>query len=473
MEPIPPSGETPETGSGERFIDPIAVELPGDFQIANVFDRFAHRTGCLWFDSAGNQPRRQSRYSFLTSDPVRVITAWVGGPDPWPGLLQACNDLPENLAPGLPPFQGGIAGLMGYEAATWLESIDTAGVDDLPTPAISLGHYDWTIATDHHRDQSWIIARDLDHHRTVEEQTTHATKRIDQVRRLIAGEEIKFERGDSLSNLESIPRPNLVVANQFPTGHTGVTSNFKSEAFQENVAKIVRRIRNGDSFQVNLAQRLLAPLSQPPPEIYRDLRIANPAPFAAYYNGGDFQVLSSSPEGFLKVQQGRVETRPIKGTVPRVGEIDTDARLGKELSASEKDRAENVMIVDLMRNDLSRVCTDDSVKVTQLCKLESYQFVQHLVSVVEGKLRSGESVGSLLKACFPGGSVTGAPKIEAMQTIAELEPNPRGPYCGSIGYLSTPTTADFNILIRTITTAHGYCQVPVGRRDYRTKPTRQ
>ena len=224
----------------------------------------------------------------------------------------------------------------------------------------------------------------------------------------------------------------------------------------------MRLIREGDSFQVNLAQRLLTKTHLTGSELYLKLRERNPAPFSAFYSGGDFSVLSSSPEGFLQVRDRTVETRPIKGTAPRTGDEATDQRLADELANSDKDRAENVMIVDLMRNDLSRVCDDDSVRVTQLCELERYEFVQHLVSVVQGRLKEGQNVVDLLRACFPGGSVTGAPKIEAMRTISRLEPNPRGPYCGSIGYISCGGNADFNILIRTITEAHGFWQIPVG-----------
>ena len=454
--------------SGKRLMVPVSVELCRDFQLANVFARFANRPGCLWFDSASNSPRRQSRYSFLTSDPLKVITARIGDPDPWPALLCACNQLPTELAPDLPPFQGGIAGLIGYEAATWLESIGCPKEDDFPTPAISLGLYEWTLATDHKENRSWIIARDMDNTQSIQEQITHAHDRIDRVQRVLAGETVSFAScrssfHNSSSSYDRSASPQVATpTGQFKTDLPGVTSNFHGEGFQRQVAEIVKRIRRGDSFQVNLAQRLLIQTPNPPSEIYQSLRATNPAPFAAYYNGGDFQVLSSSPEGFLTVREGHVETRPIKGTTKRVGHRDTDTRLGNQLEASEKDRAENIMIVDLMRNDLSRVCTDESVEVTQLCQLESYQYVQHLVSVVEGQLRSDEHVGTLLKACFPGGSVTGAPKIEAMKTIADLEPHRRGPYCGSLGYISTPSTADFNILIRTLTIAKGYCQIPVG-----------
>ncbi len=253
-----------------------------------------------------------------------------------------------------------------------------------------------------------------------------------------------------------------VFAAQHPTNVAGVRSNFTSAAFRSAISEIVESICQGDSFQVNLAQRLLIEASLSSPELYRRLRRHNPAPFGAYYNGNGFQVLSSSPEGFLQVRGDHVETRPIKGTVRRTGDSGTDSELAEQLLSSEKDRAENVMIVDLLRNDLSRVCTDESVQVRQLCGLERYQYVQHLVSVVEGTLAEHQSVVDLLRACFPGGSVTGAPKIEAMKTIARLEPNPRGPYCGSIGYISCGGNADLNILIRTITATGGYWQIPVG-----------
>ena len=221
-------------------------------------------------------------------------------------------------------------------------------------------------------------------------------------------------------------------------------------------------ICNGDSFQVNLSQRLITKATSSAAELYLKLREVNAAPFSAYYHQSDYQIASSSPEGFLQVRGRQVETRPIKGTVRRTGQEDTDRGLAEQLIASEKDRAENIMIVDLLRNDLSKSCEDDSVVVTKLCGLEIYEHVQHLVSVVQGKLRENQSASQLLESCFPGGSVTGAPKVEAMKTIAELEPNRRGAYCGSIGYLGVGSQADFNILIRTITAKKGYWQFPVG-----------
>jgi para-aminobenzoate synthetase component 1 len=245
-------------------------------------------------------------------------------------------------------------------------------------------------------------------------------------------------------------------------GMKNLRSNFRASDYRATVERAIDYIFAGDVFQVNLAQRLLVPAAGEPLALYLRLRQCNPAPFAGWFDLGEMQVASASPERFLSVRGGRVEARPIKGTRRRTAWAEADLFAGDELLQSEKDRAENVMIVDLLRNDLSRVCQADSVRVTQLCALESYQFVQHLVSVVEGHLAPGLSAVDLVRAAFPGGSITGAPKIRAMEIIAELEPTARGPYCGSLGYFGFDGTADLSILIRTITAARGWWQFPVG-----------
>jgi para-aminobenzoate synthetase component 1 len=242
----------------------------------------------------------------------------------------------------------------------------------------------------------------------------------------------------------------------------GLSSNFSKAEYLSAVKRVIEYIRSGDVFQVNLAQRLLFSARDDPVPLYLRLRRRNPAPFAGYFDLGEFQVVSASPERFLKVTDRAVEARPIKGTRPRTGRPEADQQAGHELAQSEKDRAENVMIVDLLRNDLSRVCEPESVRVSQLCALETYQYVQHLVSAVCGQLRPGCTPIDLLRASFPGGSVTGAPKIRAMEIIAELERCARGPYCGSLGYLGFDGSMDLNILIRTITAGRGWWQAPVG-----------
>jgi para-aminobenzoate synthetase component 1 len=241
-----------------------------------------------------------------------------------------------------------------------------------------------------------------------------------------------------------------------------VASSFSKRQFLAAVGRAIEYVHAGDCFQVNIAQRLLHPATLPPLELYGRLRQRNPAPFAGYFDLGDFVVASASPERFLKVQQNDVETRPIKGTRPRGATPTSDRQQAMELLNSAKDRAENVMIVDLLRNDLGRVCQYGSVKVSELCRLESFQYVHHLVSVVTGRLRASLGPLDLVRAAFPGGSVTGAPKVRAMEIIAELEPTTRGPYCGSLGYVGFDGTTDTNLLIRTFTIGRGWIQFPVG-----------
>ncbi|MGB0597564.1 MAG: anthranilate synthase component I family protein [Rubripirellula sp.] len=433
---------------------PLVSRLPVDFCLEAAFARLRHLPHCLWLDSAAPGPRSNlGRYSFLTADPIETLVADSGHDNPWPQLERWCQSLAADSNSELPPFQGGIAGLVGYEAATWLEPVGAARTNDLPTPAMSLGRYDWTIAVDHLQGCAWIISQGFGGRDQLDREQ-RARQRLHQVQ----------------DWLRSEPRPSatpqrpasIQLGRQYPTAVNGISSNLTSEQYRACVAEIVRRICDGDSFQVNLAQRLLAKATSSSSDLYVRLRKHNPAPFGAYYAGDGFEVVSSSPEGFLKVRNDVVETRPIKGTVPRTGDPELDSELAEQLLASEKDRAENVMIVDLMRNDLSRVCDASSIRVRELCAIERYQYVQHLVSVVEGRLAKNQNIANLLQASFPGGSITGAPKIEAMKTIARLEPNRRGPYCGTIGYISCGGNADFNILIRTITAAHGYWQIPVG-----------
>jgi para-aminobenzoate synthetase component 1 len=253
------------------------------------------------------------------------------------------------------------------------------------------------------------------------------------------------------------------LAPQFEVrGKSGLTSNFSAEGYRQATRHAIDYIRAGDIFQVNLSQRLLHAATLPSVELYCRLRERNPAPFAGYLDGGDWQIASASPERFIRVDGKCVETRPIKGTRGRSRWPEADLFAADELLASEKDRAENVMIVDLLRNDLSRTCRPESVRVSQLCGLEMYEYVQHLVSVVEGTLRDDCTPLDLLRTSFPGGSVTGAPKIRAMQIIAELEPTVRGAYCGSLGYIGLDGRMDTSILIRTATAARGWWQLPVG-----------
>jgi para-aminobenzoate synthetase component 1 len=259
-----------------------------------------------------------------------------------------------------------------------------------------------------------------------------------------------------------VDRPSDLV-NQFTVERAaGVSSNFSREMYLATVRQTLEYIAAGDCFQVNLAQRLVYRQRLPAIELYRRLRERSPSTFGGYLDAGEFAIASASPERFVRVVDGLVGTRPIKGTRPRGLTRAIDAANVFDLQSSAKDRAENVMIVDLLRNDLGRVCRYGSIKVADVCRVESFPYVHHLVSEVHGELRDGVGCVDLLRAVFPGGSVTGAPKIRAMEIIAELEPHSRGPYCGSLGFMGFDGNMDSNILIRTCTIGRGWIQFPVG-----------
>ena len=241
-------------------------------------------------------------------------------------------------------------------------------------------------------------------------------------------------------------------------------SNFHKEDYIEAVNRVKEYIRAGDIFEANISQCFSAkwPNGYDPFELYRIINNINPAPFSAYLEYRTFSIISASPERFLKMQKHQIEARPIKGTRRRDNNIEKDEQNAKALLSSEKDRAENVMIVDLMRNDLSRVCSPHTVNVSQLCGLESFASVHHLVSVIEGQLKPELCAMDLIKATFPGGSVTGAPKIRAMEIIHEIESVARGPYCGSMGYIGFNGDLDLSITIRTIVKSDNQLAFQVG-----------
>jgi para-aminobenzoate synthetase component I len=320
---------------------------------------------------------------------------------------------------------------------------------------MALGYYDWVVSFDHVQGRAWITSTGLPEHDPAK--CKHrAAMRLDGVKRLLA------EHGEP-------PYALINLSSQFDPGDRhplpdfpNVFSNFNLAGYLHAVRRAVEYIHAGDCFQVNLSQRLLHKANVHPLELYRRLREFNPAPFAGYFDMGDFVIASASPERFLLINKDEVETRPIKGTRPRGATPDDDRRNRYDLLHSAKDRAENVMIVDLLRNDLGRVCAYGSIRVPAVCRLETYEHVHHLVSEVRGRLRPGMGPVDLLRAAFPGGSVTGAPKVRAMEIIAELEPTARGPYCGSLGYIGFDGSMDTNILIRTFTIGRGWMQFPVG-----------
>ena len=336
----------------------------------------------------------------------------------------------------LPPFQGGWIGWFSYELGTAFDRITRHGNEPCPVPDIAIGLYDWVIAWDRHAGSAWLVSTGID-----------ATGAVDMLR--------ARQRADSvLERWHAEPRAESVV------GSTSLParprSDFEGAAYQAAVSRVIEYVLAGDLFQANLAQRFTAPFGGDPLALYQNLRATSPAPMAAFVRRGDVSVVSASPERFLRLDMPsrRVETRPIKGTRPRHPDPARDAELAHALAASAKDRAENVMIVDLMRNDLSRACRAGSVQTPSLCALESHPTVHHLVSTVTGELRAECDALDLLATTLPGGSITGAPKLRAMEIISELEPVARNVYSGSIGWIGLDGAMDTSIAIRTVTIAN-------------------
>jgi para-aminobenzoate synthetase component 1 len=448
---------------------PLMERLDPSLDAVEVFRRLSALPHVVFFDSAMRHPTL-GRYSFVAADPVEWITAPTDGSNALRDFgfrishcgLKSNSDNPQSAIRdpqlNLPPFQGGWAGMFGYELGRSLERLPAAAIDEFQLPALAVGLYDVVAAFDHQRRMSWLISQGI----PVGDPSSRrerAAARLAMFRAQLSKQPVT--NGAARARHDMLRLTSLAPQHAIP-GAKGLTSNFSADAYRQATRRAIDYIRAGDIFQVNLSQRLLHAATGPSVELYCRLRERNAAPFAGYLDGGDWQIASASPERFIRVDGGRVETRPIKGTRGRSRRPEADLFSADELRASKKDRAENVMIVDLLRNDLSRTCLPESVRVSQLCGLESYEYVQHLVSVVEGTLRDDRTPLDLLRTSFPGGSVTGAPKIRAMEIIAELEPTVRGAYCGSLGYIGLDGRMDTSILIRTVTASRGWWQLPVG-----------
>lgn len=451
----PPVAGSPEPAWTE--LGCLVEPFPGDVDLEQAFVRLARRPHMLFLDSA-RRDVSLGRYSFLTADPFDYLAMPADGSDGLGAMERRLQPYSTPTLAGLPPFQGGAAGLLGYDLGASLERLPRPQFDEFKTPALAIGLYDVVLAVDHVQGKAWIISQGLPETEPTARRR-RAAERLAQFRAWLS-EDVAAAR-DAIARPQRIPLANLAPQFAVP-GPEGLTSNLSAERYLAAIRKVIEYIHAGDVFQVNIAQRLLYPALDDAVNLYLRLRRRNPATFGGYFDLGESQIVSASPERFLQVRDGEVEARPIKGTRSRTARPEADLYAGDEMLQNEKDRAENVMIVDLLRNDLSRVCLPDSVRVTELCRLETYEFVQHLVSAVRGALASGISAIDLLRASFPGGSITGAPKVRAMEIIAELEPTARGPYCGSLGYLGFDGTLDTSILIRTITASGGWWQAPVG-----------
>ena len=410
--------------------------------------RLAGQGPLAFLDSARMHPS-VGRFSYIAVDPFGLFQVREGSAF-WNGVAEGAPPLVAlrrrlalyriDRSPDLPPFQGGAIGVFDYEFGWSLEGRrpPVAGQSD----DVHLAFHDLVVAFDHVARACWLIASgfpaveaDARRHR--------AEMRLAQV----AGR---------------LSRPQRQVAT--PAQDIRWRAEISRDRHRANIEQVKAYIRAGDIYQANIAQRFTAPLPETadPWSLYRTLRRSNPAPFAAYLDCGARKILSTSPELFLRSDGRHVETRPIKGTARRVDDAAADREIAARLLTSRKDRAENVMIVDLLRNDLARVCVPASVDVPVLCGLETYAGLHHLVSCVTGELAAGRDGLDLVAASFPGGSITGAPKIRAMEIIAEIEGRPRGVYCGAIGSIGFDGSLDLNIAIRTIVIEAGHMELCAG-----------
>lgn len=330
------------------------------------------------------------------------------------------------------PFVGGGVGYFSYELAHEIEELPSDVVEDLIIPEVIMGFYDGIVIVDHLKGKNYISAIGF------KEEREKIIKKINDKMDIAS---IKREI-DKIKNQDT-PSKTIVKDRE-------ITSNMTKEYYLEAISKLKKYIKSGDIYQVNFTQRFSCDFDENPYKLYKNLREINPAPFAGFYDFGSGTIVSSSPERFVKLKDKIIETRPMKGTRPRGKDEIEDKRLKKELVSSEKDRAELLMIVDLMRNDISRVSESGSVKVPELFYLEEYATVLQMVSKVVGKLKTELSAIDVVREIFPGGSITGAPKIRAMEIINELEPTTRNIYTGSMGYIGFNGNMDLNICIRTI-----------------------
>jgi len=443
----------------------IVAELAPGLEPVEIYRRLAGLPGVIFLDSVPGSGSPSGRpgepplaaHAFVAADPLLVIRREP--PQPPAAAATLLGELASVLAaaatptiPGLPPFQGGLAGLLSYDFAMGLVGLEAA-TSGPPTPTVSMGLYDVVFAFDLEAGRGWLISQGFAPPGS-------------------AGGGPRARLGRSQARLEAM-LARLEAAVPSPAGACGppaVRSSHTPESYRQMVAEAVELIRAGDIFQVNLAQRFTTPLAADPATLHLAARRINPAPFAAVLDlgpgpGGPRWIVSSSPERLLHVSRGPrpiARMHPIKGTRRILKRPEADLFASADLDASDKDRAENVMIVDLVRNDLSRVCDAQGVRVEAICRLERYAYVQHLVSVVSGRLRRGQTAIDALAAVLPGGSITGAPKRRACEIIAALEGTARGPYCGSIGYLGGDGSGDFNILIRSFVAAAGCLSFSAG-----------
>lgn len=461
---VPPLEEARSLSASYNVI-PVAHQFLDDTETpVSAFLKLRQSAGCFLLESA-EQGLRLGRYSFLgikAWESIRLVGTTVtvrrGGVDTYHDLGEHGGDpfafMAEHLSQykvppleDLPPFVGGAVGYFGYDCVRHVEHLPDAPPDDLGLPDMAFLLTDVIVVFDHLRHTMTLLTNIFcDEEPDFEVAYEAAVRRLAEVKARLRSP--IPDPGWSLGRSQKVEAP--------------VRSNFERERFLAGVARIREYISAGDAFQVVLSQRFEVPVNVSGLSIYRGLRAVNPSPYMYYMSFREFEVVGSSPEPLVTVTGRRAETRPIAGTRPRGSDPAEDLALANEMLADEKERAEHLMLVDLGRNDLGRVCLPGTVKVDQFMEVERYSHVMHMVSSVTGELRAEVGATDALRAVFPAGTVSGAPKVRAMEIIDELEPTRRGPYAGAIGYLSYSGELDSCIYIRTILVRDGRAYVQAG-----------
>jgi anthranilate synthase component 1 len=435
--------------SSQGNLVPVYREIPADLETpVSAYLKVARGDYSFLLESVEGG-ERIARYSFLGTEPYRVVRTgpgeMAGAVDPLALIQKELSQFRPVHVPELPRFVGGAVGYLGYEVVRYFERLPSPEADPLGMPESVFLFCDTLLVFDHLRHKIKVVS-----HARLDGNTSRAyDAAVQRIERLV-------ERLHRPLPMEASLRPR-------PTpGKTAIEANMPQEAFEDKVRKAKQYIHEGEVIQAVLSQRWSRKSKAPPFDIYRALRSINPSPYMYYLSLGDSHIIGASPELLVRVEEGVVDTHPIAGTRPRSLDTQRDQELEEELRTDEKERAEHIMLVDLGRNDIGRVSQPGTVQVTQLMEVERYSHVMHLVSHVAGKLKPELTCYNALRACFPAGTVSGAPKIRAMEIIAELEPDKRGPYAGAVGYFSFDGNMDTAITIRTIVLKDGVASVQAG-----------
>ncbi|MBM3935235.1 MAG: anthranilate synthase component I [SAR202 cluster bacterium] len=443
-----PSLQEVEKLSGQGNLVPVYREINADLETpVSAYLKVARPPYSFLLESVEGG-ERTARYSFIGTDPQHVVRTGpgteLGEIDPLVPVQQLLAKYRMVQAPDQPRFNGGMVGYLSYDAVRYFESLPSPSADSLKVPESVFMLTTTFLIFDHVKYKIRVVSH-AHINGDVRKAYNDATKRIDDI----------ISR---LSGPVKPPQNGRIAPNDTPA----ITHNMTRERYDEIVKKTKEYILAGDIIQAVLSQRLRRPTTAHPFNIYRALRAINPSPYMYYLQLDDFQIVGASPEMLVQVDRGTVATRPIAGTRPRGKTQEQDLQNEKDLLADEKERAEHIMLVDLGRNDVGRVCRPGTVKVTDLMVIERYSHVMHIVSHVTGKLRDECTAYDALRACFPAGTLSGAPKIRAMEIIAEFEPEKRGPYGGAVGYFDFTGNMDTAITIRTMVVKDGVAHVQAG-----------